>query len=417
MTYIEFFDDDAIENICSCLVSVPERVIMVGDDEAKMADHAKRYTEFFTSRKENVQFLCRTFDCTDLSDIVDKLKDLIEEYPDCSFDLTGGSDLLLVAIGIACRDTDIHLHRFDLRENKLYDCDCDGRLISVDSLPELTVEELVALYGGRVMHSSDKPSPYRWKWSPGFADDIEYMWEVCSRDVRGWNMLMSVLSFVDKQNLTGSSLTVTVSNSLINKFMEEHNCDPVKVKKAFEALQRIKIITNVYEHGSALRFSYKNEQIKSVLLKAGQELELKITMTALRAKDENGELIYNEVRNGVFINWDGSPKSVANGPNTKNEVDVVMTRGVTGVFVSCKNGNCSIDELYKLSIVAGQFGGKYAKKALVISSLYEESPFTENLLLRAKEMDIKVIVNPQSLSRAELNDVIGSLWQTETEIE
>ena len=43
---------------------------------------------------------------------------------------------------------------------------------------------------------------------------------------------------------------------------------------------------------------------------------------------------------------------------TKNEIDVMLMRGVVPVFVSCKNGAVKMDELYKLDTVAQRFGGR-----------------------------------------------------------
>lgn len=53
MTYIEFFDINAVENICSCLVSAPERVILIGDNKKILQLHAQRYHSLFQERNEH----------------------------------------------------------------------------------------------------------------------------------------------------------------------------------------------------------------------------------------------------------------------------------------------------------------------------------------------------------------------------
>ena len=35
LTYIEFFDHSAVENICACLAQAPARVILLGDDRVR----------------------------------------------------------------------------------------------------------------------------------------------------------------------------------------------------------------------------------------------------------------------------------------------------------------------------------------------------------------------------------------------
>ena len=92
---------------------------------------------------------------------------------------------------------------------------------------------------------------------------------------------------------------------------------------------------------------------------------------------------------GVCIDWDGETK----GADTENEIDVMMMRGMIPVFVSCKNGFVETDELYKLATVAERFGGKYAKKALVASSLDLGSSFGKILKQRADEMGIMILAS------------------------
>ena len=49
MTYIEFFDKIASENICACLTYVPDRVVYIGDSakimKAHIANYEKQYNE------------------------------------------------------------------------------------------------------------------------------------------------------------------------------------------------------------------------------------------------------------------------------------------------------------------------------------------------------------------------------------
>ena len=57
MTYIEFFDTEAVENICSSLISAPERVVLIGDNKKTLQKHAQKYHGFFLKRGENIEFI------------------------------------------------------------------------------------------------------------------------------------------------------------------------------------------------------------------------------------------------------------------------------------------------------------------------------------------------------------------------
>ena len=100
MTCVEFFDKNIAENICTALVCNPDRVIMIGNDSKKLKKHAGRYKELFSLKGQEIEFLCRPVSKNNLDAIVALLCDIVETYDDLVFDLTGGEDLMLVAVGI-----------------------------------------------------------------------------------------------------------------------------------------------------------------------------------------------------------------------------------------------------------------------------------------------------------------------------
>ena len=62
-----------------------------------------------------------------------------------------------------------------------------------------------------------------------------------------------------------------------------------------------------------------------------------------------------------MVDWegDGSAKAVS------NELDVMCTRGVTPVFISCKTCDVKTEALNELAILRDRFGGKMARAAIV----------------------------------------------------
>ena len=179
------------------------------------------------------------------------------------------------------------------------------------------------------------------------------------------------------------------------------------------------IIRSLYNAGLITAYEYtdtqfwvtfKNEQIKRCLIKAGQILEMKVYQEALIVKKPDGEYVYNDVLNGVYIDWDGEFHTEKEGYDTENEIDVMMMHGMIPVFVSCKNGRVEIAELYKLNTVANRFGGKYAKKILVASSLEKDSDYANYLRQRAKDMQIRIVEDIVDMSDDELRETIQTFW-------
>ncbi len=415
MTYIEFFDKTAAENICASLANAPTRVVLVGDKMKLLQKHAERYKELFLSRGHEVEFVCRTINKNNMQNIIDELTYLVETYEDCVFDLTGGEDLYLVAVGIVIerhKDKHVQMHRFNIRNGTIIDCDQDGTTIMENDQLQMSIEENIRVYGGDVVYDDVKASgTHIWDMNEEFKDDIVAMWNICKCDVRLWNTQIGVLEVADTiHSLSDDALTLTVPVSTLSELLKRHGVKFVFIKGIIGSLYKKELITAYDYDEEYLSISFKNEQVKKCLTKAGQVLEMLIYLTALEATDNSGELTYNDVKNGVCIDWDGEIHTEEGVYDTENEIDVMMMHGIVPVFVSCKNGVIDIDELYKLNSVAERFGGQYAKKVLVATALDSVTTFDEYFRQRAKDMGIRLVEGIQNMSEAELNKSVRSFW-------
>jgi hypothetical protein len=196
---------------------------------------------------------------------------------------------------------------------------------------------------------------------------------------------------------------------LCNRYLDESNLkmsverneisgEPNFSQELLAELEKCGAIKNL-RLGSQVSFVFKNKESLRCLTKAGQLLELLVAVTA----DELS--IYNDVKTGVFIDWDGIVFE-DNRADVENEIDVVLMDGMVPVFVSCKNGSVDADELYKLAVVSERFGGKYAKKVLVTTRLDELGYKAEYIRLRAKDMGIRIVENFDEMSGKELCDAV-----------
>lgn len=412
MTYIEFFDTSAPENICACLTQAPERVIFIGDSTRLMNKHIARYSGIFQDRGLNIDFSCRSVSKNDLHAATALLTELVETYDDCVFDVTGGSELLLVALGIVFArfpEKNIQIHMFNLRNNMIYDCDKDGETVFRE-IPALTVDENIRIFGGDVIYGDvEGGDTYDWDLSADFVRDAENIWRVCSCAPQLWNVQISMLAMVDALGIhSDDGLTVSASMAEV---WDKMNLTHEPSSQIVDCLLSMGLLTR-YDTGDQLTVSYKNMQVKRCLTKAGQALELKIYIAALLAK-ENGEHVYSDALTGVVIDWDGSfhDGDLEDSYDTKNEIDVLLMHNLVPVFISCKNGAVDMDELYKLNTVATRFGGKYAKKVLVATSIPEDTPAAKYLRQRADDMNIHILERVHEMDDAELQAEIKKLWK------
>ena len=405
MTVIEFFDkESAVENIVSTLLCKPEKVVFLGNNSKRMKRSIEKYKAVAQSRGVFSEFEIRTVPSNNLMAIVGAIEEIIKENPDCVVDLTGGDDLFLVAVGIVYGENadTLKLHRFNISDNKMVDCDSDGELYTSAPM-EMTVEENVAVYGGRVIYENEKSGgTLVWNFGDGFADDVYSMWSVCKQNPAGWNKQIKLLDKLCREGHTCDGMTYEIHIS--------DNSSEIRELEGFlKKLSSAGVINKLCIENSDISFTFKNEQIKKCLTKSGLILELIIALSASEAEDE-GVPVYNDVLTGVFIDWDGElqPDSKA---EVENEMDVVLMKGMVPVFISCKNGTFSVEELYKLSVVARRFGGSYVRKVLVATELEKLGSKEAYIRARAENMGIKIIDDADSISEDALKKKIKNLWR------
>ncbi len=415
MTIIEFFDrDSAIENIVSALLCKPDKVVFIGDSSKKMRKSIEKYKLVTENRGINVVFEAVGVGKNNLMAIVGAIEDVIKENDDCIIDLSGGDDLYLVAVGIIyCDNADkVKLHRFNIYNNKMIDCDSDGVLCASEPM-KISVEENIAIYGGKVVFDYEKGNgTYSWDFSDEFIKDVYAMWSVCKENPSGWNAQIHALDKLCIKLIDTENLSFSVSLGQIRGILTEKEEKLILNSKILKRLNDSGIINSLAIDKRGINFSFKNHQVKKCLTKAGQILELAIAVAAIETDDENGERCYNDVLTGVCIDWDGEIQPEFK-PDVENEIDVILMKGMVPVFISCKNGLVTMDELYKLSIVADRFGGKFAGKVLVTSDLEKAGQNEPYIKARAEIMGIKISDNVDELSVAELKNKIRNMWRIE----
>ena len=393
MTVVEFFDTNAVENIISMLLCAPEKVVLVGDSRKRMLKAKERYEDIAAAHGIPVTFLCETVNRNDLQDIIEKLDNIVAKHGECAFDLTGGEDLYLVAVGtVFCTHRDkVQLHRFNINNGKLYDCDADGRLIACKQV-SLTVQHNVKAYGGRVIFEDEKPkTTHRWDFNQEFCADLTRMWNISKKDFPRWNLAVNTLDDFHTYCMQDTaSLSVFIETEKVKETLKRKGTEAFLSGGFFKELETYDLINGLTFSTTGIAFTYKNEQVKRCLTNAGRVLELFVTQTAKQLTDENGNPLFDDVMTGVSIDWDGELQ--ADTQDVDNEIDVMLMKDVTPIFISCKNGrNFKSDELYKLSTVAERFGGQYAKKVGIATQIPEMQERGEAIVNRATEMGITVI--------------------------
>lgn len=401
MTVVEFFDKVSIDNMVSCITMEPDKIIFIGDKKT-MSKYKEHYERFLRRKKLDIELEYVNINRNSISNVVGILEKIVLEDDYCVFDLTGGEDLVLVAMGIVYErykdEKQIQMHRFNISTGSIFDCDSDG-IIPYEGEPEITVEDNISLYGGTLMRNS-KYDTHLWHLTDEFVDDVMALWHLCKRNPGRWNAMINTVAAVISLDSGENGLYLTASRTEIANKMKKKGQEFAWVEDVADELVKLGVIAGLEDSGEYISFAIKDHQIKRLLRKSGTILEVAILILSLTCKDPEGNAVYTDAETGVYIDWDAMIHTGSESiKDTVNEVDVVLMHGLQPVFISCKNGRVEDEELYKIKAVAERFGGPYVKTVLVCSymgNVPEESKI--HIRQRAKDMDIDVIEGVHEIS-------------------
>lgn len=407
MTLIECFNNSMIENIAGCLSLRPEKLILLGTG-TQMNDSAQRYQSILDQR--GIQPLIQLCDIGKLSitEIAEQLATLVRAEQDCVIDLTGGDEMVVMAVGAMLAGLNwiqrkhISVQKYDVTNGTALDCDGDGA-VSPGVPASLSVDELITLHGG-VIHSGTYQPP-----KESTREDLDPLWEIVSADPKEWNKAISVLGEFESRSDSRTQICLPLGalRGGIANFDEKEE----QVQRLLDEFWKRGLIDD-HRSRNFLTYTYSTPLIRHCTHKAGNVLEVK-TLLEARALRENGQPYFQDCQMGVNIDWDGIVYDPTEHiPETRNEIDLILMRGMTPLFISCKNGNIGDEELYKLHTAATRFGGPNAKKMLIATDLDRKSPAANrSFIQRAWDMDIFLVTDAAELSREEWEQIFRQTLQ------
>lgn len=400
MTLIECFTDSHIDNVAASLRLRPEKMIMVGDAQ-EIEGPVWRYGKLLKRRGISTEVSVCNVRKKDIGEICAVLSGLLGKDDSFVIDLTGGDELVIMAVGGALALLDenkkrqVRVERYDYAAGTVVDCLADNRPVSCEPV-ELSVTEMIELHGG---------SLYPKSWQPPMnctSRDVAGLWQVVSEEPKAWNLELPTLNQIESKSQSDSEERISVPMEDLRGtkgFAEKEET----VRKLLERLDRRGVIEDRSSRDE-LDYTYASGLLRYCTRKAGNALEVK-TLLEGRGVTEKGAPFFQDCLMSVSIDWDGVPHHIGEKtPDTRNEIDVVLMHGIVPLFVSCKNGNIEEAELYKLHTVAERFGGPHAKKMLIATELDRKSAASDRAFIqRAWDMDIYLVKDAGNLS--------GEEWQ------
>ena len=370
-TIIEIYDEEPIYNVLALTRFKPKNVVFFGSRRLKSNRVKNSILSFIREISVDVNCYFYTADMSSIDSVRASLKGVLKTYPGAAIDLTGGSEVALVAIGMLAKECQISLFRYDRDSRSYKNIYLCPMAQDVSAEPHLSVRAILALAGG-VMKSHVHVAVDTLE--KDVSDDIFRVWTIYKKHHNVWSKVVGYLQQISK-DLTLDELHISSRQTLYGaeRIVASNN-------QVMEELALAGIIKNYTCDNGKISFDYKNRLMRSCLCDTGVCLELYVYAAALSAG------IYDDVQISVVIDWDGN---LSASVNTINEIDVMVTRGIVPMFISCKSGTPNVTALNEIKTLTKQFGGKYARPVLVTMANVRTGD--KYLKQRAKDMGIDII--------------------------
>ena len=118
-TLIELYDDRPLENVLATEVFCPERTVFLCPKEiVQDKRRQQKIRDYFTHRGIETELVFLETSLLYANKVKKQLQTVAEQYPDCTLDITGGSDAALFAGGLVCAELGIPAFTYSRRKNR-----------------------------------------------------------------------------------------------------------------------------------------------------------------------------------------------------------------------------------------------------------------------------------------------------------
>ena len=348
-TLIELYDERAIENVLAADLFRPRRIVFLCPAEiAQSRARQEQIGAFFRYRGWEPELIFQETSLYKVDRILRQLLAISDKFPDCAMDVTGGSDAELFAAGMFAARANVRAFTYSRRKNRFYNI--SGAEFA-ENLPcdiSYSVKEFFLMAGGTLLPGRVDNGVLR-----EYLDDIDPFFACFLRHRRDWTNIITYMQRVSPAE-SGQAPAMEVRGDYTVK--GERGGRISANEEALQDFQRIDFIRHLQiVSGEGISFRFRDQNTRAWLRDVGSVLELYVYKACLDAD------IFNDIISSAVVRWD----EVLGHGSVINEIDVMATRGVVPLFISCKVSDVKTEALNELAILRDRFGGKGAKAAIV----------------------------------------------------
>ena len=348
-TLIELYDERAIENVLAADMFRPQRIVYLCPTEvARSREQQERIADFFRHRGWDPELIFLEASLYKVDRILRQLLAVSGKYPDCAMDVTGGSDAELFAAGLFAAKTDVRVFTYSRKKNRFYNI--SGAEFA-DDLPcsiSYSVKEFFLMAGGTLLPGRVDNGVLQ-----EYLEDMDPFFHCFLRHRRDWTNIITYMQRVSPCEY-GQVPPMEIRGNYTVK--GERGGRISAKEEALEDFRRIGFIHDLQiVSGESVSFRFRDQYTRAWLRDVGSVLELYVYKACL----DTG--IFHDIISSAVVRWN----EVLGHASVINEIDVMATRGVTPLFISCKVSDVKTEALNELAILRDRFGGKGAKAAIV----------------------------------------------------
>ena len=337
---VELFDHHTIEKnvyqtfICDCDEILFLSLKKITEDERLSLKH------FLLNQVSHVKQV--HFRQISLDKITDDLNLFLTNYDSVTLDVFGGDSILAIFLYQYGLEKQLPIVAIDIEQGKQFKWKM-GKVEKEELvIPGLTIEQLMALRGGKLIKSKQP------KYSPKQMITIKKLANYAILNPEQWYQITQFFALAKTIDFHAETVKVLESNGKRYSYPES----------MIPLLTEANLIHIDEESSEHISYTFSSSEAQLLCRTKGHILELYLYLLAIESE------YFDECMIGAEIDWNGIFPEV---DNVQNEIDVVLRKGQSIIFISCKMTDLSVEAINELEVYANHFAGETCLKLIVCS--------------------------------------------------
>ena len=337
---VELFDHHTIEKnvyqtfICDCDEVLFLSLKKITEDERLSLKH------FLLDQVSHVKQV--HFRQISLDKITDDLNLFLTNYDSVTLDVFGGDSILAIFLYQYGLEKQLPIIAIDIEQGKQFKWKM-GKVEKEELvIPNLTIEQLMALRGGKLLKSKQ---PFH---TPKQIAAIKKLANFALTNPEEWLKVTQFFASARTSNL----------HSETGKELENNGKRYSYPKSIISLLTDADLLHIEEETSKQVSYTFSTPEAQLLCRSKGHILELYLYLLALESE------YFDEYMIGAEIDWNGI---FPEADNVQNEIDVVLRKGQSIIFISCKMTDLSVEAINELEVYANHFAGETCLKLIVCS--------------------------------------------------